>query len=80
MAADSQVEPNVSVVLDSAPSSAARPPAPVTGAAPELETASITPHVDESDPGQQFRRVFGWVALFAALIWGTFMGGFLASM
>lgn len=33
---------------------------------------------DESDPGQAFRRVFGWVALFAALLWGTFAAAFLA--
>ena len=42
------------------------------------EPEVVTTETDESDPGQRFRRVFGWVALFAALIWGTFVGGFLA--
>ena len=46
------------------------------GTQPLSDLARAT--TDESDPGQAFRRVFGWVALFAALFWGTFVGGFLA--
>ena len=29
------------------------------------------------DPGEPFRRVFGWIALVSAGLWGTFMGAFL---
>ena len=42
------------------------------------EGAVVRAQTDDLDPGQAFRRIFGWVALFAALLWGTFVGGFLA--
>lgn len=42
------------------------------------ERDAVGTRTDDLDPGQAFRRIFGWVALFAALIWGTFCGGFLA--
>lgn len=44
----------------------------------EVRSDPVVATTDETDPGQAFRRVFGWVALFAALIWGTFIGAFLA--
>ena len=57
-------------------------PAAVSPAAgpsdPQLHSDLVRATTDDSDPGQAFRRVFGWVALFAALFWGTFIGGFLA--
>lgn len=31
----------------------------------------------EHDPGAPFRRIFGWIALAAAGLWGSFVGGFL---
>jgi len=31
----------------------------------------------DEDPGKPYRRIFGWVALGAAAVWGSFVGGFL---
>jgi hypothetical protein len=45
---------------------------------PDVQSDPASAVADETDPGLAFRRVFGWVALFAALFWGTFSGGFLA--
>ena len=80
MHSDSQTDSNSGVVAVPEPR-----PASVVGS-PVLPGISVLPHAigsapeigEESDPGQHFRRVFGWVALVAALVWGTFMGGFLA--
>jgi len=43
--------------------------------APDIPIAAS---VRDDDPGGPYRRIFGWVALGAAAIWGTMAGGFLA--
>lgn len=44
----------------------------------DTEQQSFAEPLIDDDPGRAFRRVFGWIALVAALLWGMFMGGFLA--
>jgi hypothetical protein len=73
------------ITTDTAPVSLepAPPPAAMPGPSRPLAVQSQAPWsaatvVDDQDPGQPFRRVFGWVALVAAGVWGLFMGGFLA--
>jgi len=42
------------------------------------ESQASPPSGQDDDPGGPFRRIFGWVALGAAAVWGTLVGGFLA--
>ena len=41
----------------------------------EAEASSFAAIND--DPGAPYRRIFGWVALGAAAVWGAFVGSFL---
>ena len=70
---------DAAVALAPAAGTLATAPAPSRPSAVQLPAPGSPATVaDDLDPGQPFRRVFGWVALVAAGVWGTFMGGFLA--